>query len=116
MVRMLRQLTCEQSVDADDMRAVLATGVSRDQIEDALAVGFVFTGFAPEAEEKLTAYSWPGNVRELANAIELAVVLGQGPQSRSTNCDPGSWPPSRDGESMTSHTKRRWTRTAGSSF
>ena len=60
MVRMLRQLTCEQSVDADDMRAVLATGVSRDQIEDALAVGFVFTGFVPEAEEKLTAYSWPG--------------------------------------------------------
>jgi uncharacterized peroxidase-related enzyme len=41
-VRLLRKLTREHSVDADDMRAVLATGVSREQIEDALAVGFVF--------------------------------------------------------------------------
>jgi AhpD family alkylhydroperoxidase len=37
-VRMLRKLTREHSVDADDMRAVLAAGVSREQIEDALAV------------------------------------------------------------------------------
>jgi hypothetical protein len=29
-------------VDADDMRTLLAAGVSREQIEDALAVGFVF--------------------------------------------------------------------------
>jgi uncharacterized peroxidase-related enzyme len=41
-VRMLRKLTREHSVDAGDMRAVLAAGVSREQIEDALAVGFVF--------------------------------------------------------------------------
>ena len=41
-VRMLCKLTREHSVDADDMRAVLAAGVSRDQIEDALAVGFAF--------------------------------------------------------------------------
>jgi uncharacterized peroxidase-related enzyme len=40
--RLLRKLTREHSVDADDMRAVLAAGVSREQIEDALAVGFVF--------------------------------------------------------------------------
>jgi DNA-binding NtrC family response regulator len=38
-----------------------------------------FTEFTPEAEEKLTTYAWPGNIRELANAIERAVVLGQGP-------------------------------------
>jgi len=38
-----------------------------------------FTEFTPEAEEKLAAYGWPGNIRELANAIERAVVLGQGP-------------------------------------
>jgi DNA-binding NtrC family response regulator len=38
------------------------------------------TDIAPEALEKLRAYSWPGNVRELANVIERAVVLGQGPR------------------------------------
>jgi uncharacterized peroxidase-related enzyme len=41
-VRLLRKLTREHSVNADDMRAVLAASVSREQIEDALAVGFVF--------------------------------------------------------------------------
>jgi len=39
-LRMLYKLTREHSVDADDMRAVLAAGVSRQQIEDALAVCF----------------------------------------------------------------------------
>ena len=42
MIRMLRKLTRDHVVTADDMRAVLAAGVSRDQIEDALAVGFAF--------------------------------------------------------------------------
>jgi uncharacterized peroxidase-related enzyme len=41
-LRMLRKLTREHKVDADDMRAVLAAGVSREQIEDALAVCFTF--------------------------------------------------------------------------
>jgi uncharacterized peroxidase-related enzyme len=41
-LRMLRKLTSEHAVDADDMRAVLAAGVSREQIEDALAVCFSF--------------------------------------------------------------------------
>ena len=41
-LRMLRKLTREHAVDADDMRAVLAAGASREQIEDALAVGFTF--------------------------------------------------------------------------
>jgi uncharacterized peroxidase-related enzyme len=41
-IRMLRKLTREHAVDADDMRALLAAGVSREQIEDALAVCFVF--------------------------------------------------------------------------
>jgi uncharacterized peroxidase-related enzyme len=39
---MLGKLIREQEVDADDMRAVLAAGASRQQIEDALAVCFSF--------------------------------------------------------------------------
>lgn len=39
---MLGKLTREQTLSADDMRAVLAAGVSRQQIEDALAVCFSF--------------------------------------------------------------------------
>ncbi len=38
-----------------------------------------FTEIEREAMEKLSAYDWPGNVRELANAIERAIVLGEGP-------------------------------------
>jgi AhpD family alkylhydroperoxidase len=41
-IRMLRKLTREHAVDADDMRDVLAAGVSLEQIEDAVAVCFVF--------------------------------------------------------------------------
>ncbi len=39
-LRMLRKLSREHSVDVDDMRAALAAGVSREQLEDALAVCF----------------------------------------------------------------------------
>jgi hypothetical protein len=39
---MVGKLTREHSVDADDMRAVLAAGASRQQIEDALTVCFAF--------------------------------------------------------------------------
>jgi AhpD family alkylhydroperoxidase len=39
---MLGKLVRENAVDADDMRAVLAAGASRQQIEDALAVCFSF--------------------------------------------------------------------------
>ena len=35
-------------------------------------------GFDASAEQALLAYSWPGNVRELRNAIERAVILGNG--------------------------------------
>jgi AhpD family alkylhydroperoxidase len=38
----LGKLTREHAVDEDDMRAVLAAGASRQQIEDALAVCFSF--------------------------------------------------------------------------
>ena len=39
---MLGKLTREHTVNADDMRGVLAAGASRQQIEDALAVCFSF--------------------------------------------------------------------------
>ena len=39
---MLRKLTRESTVDTDDMRAVLAAGATRQQIEDALTVCFSF--------------------------------------------------------------------------
>lgn len=39
---MLGKLTREHTVDVDDIRAVLAAGASRQQIEDALAVCFSF--------------------------------------------------------------------------
>ncbi len=35
-------------------------------------------GISPEALEFCASYDWPGNVRELENAIENAVVLGEG--------------------------------------
>ena len=41
-LRMLRKLGREQRADAADMRALLAAGVSRGQIEDAFAVAFAF--------------------------------------------------------------------------
>ena len=41
-LRMLGKLTREHCVDPDDMRVVLAAGVSRRQIEDALAVCLAF--------------------------------------------------------------------------
>lgn len=39
---MLRKLTREHTVSAEDMREVLAAGATRQQIEDALAVCFAF--------------------------------------------------------------------------
>ena len=42
-LRMLRKLTRERSLNPDDIRAVLAAGASREQIEDALAVCFAFS-------------------------------------------------------------------------
>jgi hypothetical protein len=41
-LRVLKKLTREHAVTADDMRAALASGVTRTQLEDALAVAFTF--------------------------------------------------------------------------
>jgi uncharacterized peroxidase-related enzyme len=63
-LRMLRKMTREHAVTADDMRTVLSSGVSREQIEDALAVCFAFNitarlanafGFALPSQEAFDA-------------------------------------------------------------
>ncbi len=41
--------------------------------------------FSPQALEALTGYEWPGNVREFANAIQQAIVLGEGEQIETTD-------------------------------
>jgi Nif-specific regulatory protein len=41
-------------------------------------LGRPVAGFTPEARTCLLRYDWPGNVRELANAVERALVLGEG--------------------------------------
>ncbi|MBI3725906.1 sigma-54-dependent Fis family transcriptional regulator [bacterium] len=62
----------------------------RDRVEDipVLARSFVAAlnkelrrnveSIAPEAEACMRGYRWPGNVRELKNAVERAMILGQG--------------------------------------
>jgi hypothetical protein len=42
VLRLLRKLTKQHEVDVDDMRVALAAGVTKQQIEDALAVCFCF--------------------------------------------------------------------------
>ena len=49
-LRLLRKLTREHAVGADDIRAVLAAGVSREQIEEALAVCFSFNAIGRLAD------------------------------------------------------------------
>ena len=49
-LRTLRKLTREHRLDAADVRALLAVGVSREQVEDALAVCFAFNTIARLAD------------------------------------------------------------------
>jgi two-component system response regulator AtoC len=35
-------------------------------------------GIAPDAMTRLQSYGWPGNIRELRNAVERAMLLGEG--------------------------------------
>jgi DNA-binding NtrC family response regulator len=46
------------------------------------------TGFAPDAAARMVAHPWPGNVRELRNAVERAVVLGDGDRIRAEDLPP----------------------------
>jgi Nif-specific regulatory protein len=59
--------------------------------------GFPNLTISEKAMEKIIEYDWPGNVRELKNALERAVVMGNGqeiipedlPISRSKKTQPG---------------------------
>ncbi|HWM86847.1 MAG TPA: sigma 54-interacting transcriptional regulator [Kofleriaceae bacterium] len=52
------------------------------------------SGFAPQAMQALARHAWPGNVRELRNAVERAIVLGDGELIRLEDLPPqlGSGP------------------------
>ena len=54
----------------------------------AARIGREVKGFSPEAARLLLGHAWPGNVRELENAIERAVILGQGPQVTADDLPP----------------------------
>jgi DNA-binding NtrC family response regulator len=45
-------------------------------------------GVAPEAMQALMQHDWPGNVRELRNAVERAIVLGDGAWIRPEHLPP----------------------------
>ena len=47
------------------------------------------TGFSAAAMRALTSHPWPGNVRELKNAVERAIVLGEGELIRPEDLPPG---------------------------
>ena len=51
----------------------------------AASAGRRIDGFSPAALRRIVQYPWPGNVRELRNAIEHAVVLGDGPLVEPTD-------------------------------
>lgn len=46
--------------------------------KNSCQTGKKVTGIGEETEKLLIRYSWPGNVRELQNAVERAVIIGQG--------------------------------------
>jgi DNA-binding NtrC family response regulator len=50
--------------------------------------GRKISGFASDAQRALAAHSWPGNVRELRNAVERAVVLGDGDWIKADDLPP----------------------------
>ena len=43
---------------------------------------------APEAAERLRAYTWPGNVRQLRNVVERAVLVAEGEVLRADHLPP----------------------------
>ncbi len=58
----------------EDILPLARTFIEEFSAENARHV----VALAPEAEKALLDYAWPGNVRELRNAVQRAVVLGEG--------------------------------------
>jgi two-component system repressor protein LuxO len=58
------------------------------EAEFAHEPGHHFRGFAPEAEQLLTAYAWPGNVRQLQNVVRNIVVLHDGERVETSMLPP----------------------------
>ncbi len=75
-------------------------------------------GIDPVALRTLTAYEWPGNVREISNAIERALVLGDGEMIRPEDLpdemltDLGDDLPLSDYQAAINETKKRLLATA----
>lgn len=62
-LRLLRKLTSENRLSADDVRAVIAAGASSEQIKDALAVAFSFNLTDRLADAFDFAVDDPGAIR-----------------------------------------------------
>jgi len=63
----------ERSTDVLEIARVLLARFTTEE-------GKRFSGFTPEAEALLMAFTWPGNVRQLENVIRSVVVLNDGEQ------------------------------------
>jgi DNA-binding NtrC family response regulator len=62
----------------------------------ARAMGKKVTGVSHDAIRLLTAYPWKGNVRELDNALQRAVIVGDGPLVQPRDLPPDLGIPSTD--------------------
>lgn len=62
----------------------------------ARALGKRVTGVSHETMQILTACRWKGNVRELDNALQRAVILGEGPLVTPADLPPGLAPEAGD--------------------
>ena len=58
---------------------------------------------APEAMDRLAAYSWPGNVRELENTVERALILSRGRPLAFADLNEPVCTPARDNRDAHSH-------------
>src|SRR5439155_1776901 len=63
----------------------------------AAALGKQIAGVTHEAMRLLTACPWRGNVRELDNALQRAVILGEGPLITPADLPPDLAPALADG-------------------
>lgn len=86
MLLLLRKPTREHRVEANDVRAVLAAGVSREQLAEALAVGFTFN----TVDRPSRAFGWTVRVRRRSGPVRSSCSRaamaddGRGPSGRRT--------------------------------